>query len=141
MAMVKLDLDLAYFRWRGNCYRQLKGFGMGKSTSSPLSDIFMEDFEAKVLFWLRKADDTLIAIHNDHIQPFHDYLNSIHSGIQWTREVEQDGWIAMLDVTIIRNPDGWLDFDVYRKPTHPHRVTDRKFVTNFSLVVLNCQIH
>ena len=62
---------------------QLKGFGMGKSTSSPLSDIFVEDFEEAVLanyppgdnttspsqpilFWFRKADDTLTAVHNQH---------------------------------------------------------------------------
>ena len=84
LALTKLDLGLAYFRWRGNYYRQLKGFGMGKSTSSPLSDIYMEDFEAKalaqyptgdnsispseaILFWFRKANDTITAIHNDHI--------------------------------------------------------------------------
>ena len=74
---------------------------MGKSTSSPLSNIYMEDFEAKalaqyptgdistppsdvILFWLRKADNTLIAIHNDHIQPLHNYLDSIHPDIKWT---------------------------------------------------------
>ena len=96
--MVKLDLDLAYFQWRGSFYQQLKGFGMGKSTSSPLSDIFMEDFKKAalanyptgdnpihpsepILFWLKKADDTLTAIHNNHIQPLHDYLNSIHPDI------------------------------------------------------------
>ena len=66
-------------------WRLLKGFGMGKSTSSLLSDIFMEDFEAAaltnyltgdsnispsevILFWYRKADDTIVAIHKDHIQ-------------------------------------------------------------------------
>ena len=75
MALVKHDLDLAYFRWQGKFYKQLKGFGMGKSTSSPLSDIYMEDFEAAVLanyptgdenispreiilFWYRKARTT-----------------------------------------------------------------------------------
>ena len=111
---------------------------MGKSTSSPLADIFMEDFETAalanyptgdnnispseiILFWLRKADDTLVAIHNDHIQPLHDYLNSIHPDIKWTKEVEADGKIAMLDVTIIHNQDGSLDFDVYRKPTHTNQ--------------------
>ena len=77
LALVKLDLNLAYFRWRESFFKQVKEFGMGKSTSSPLSDIYMEDFEAAalasyptgdsnispgeiVLFWLRKADDTLV---------------------------------------------------------------------------------
>ena len=138
LALTKLDLGLAHFRWRGNYYRQLKGFGMGKSTSSPLADIYMEDFEAKalsnystgdsntnptdvILFWFRKADDTLVAAHNDHIQPLHNFLNSIHPDIKWTQEVEKEGRIAMLDVTIIRNADGTLDFDVYRKPTHTNQ--------------------
>ena len=138
LALVKLDLDLAYFRWRGEYFQQLKGFGMGKSTSSPLSDVFMEDFEEAalanyptgddnihptdlILFWFRKADDTIIAIHNDHIQPLNTYLDSIHPDIKWTKEVEQNGRIAMLDVTIIHNTDGTLDFDVYRKPTHTNQ--------------------
>ena len=138
MALVTLDLDLAYFCWGGCYYKQLKGFGMGKSTSSPLSDIYMEDFEEAalanyptgdnsirpsdvILFWLRKADDTLVAIHNDHIHPLHNYLNSIHPDIKWTIEVEQDRKIAMLDVTIIHNPNGSLSFDVYRKPTHTNQ--------------------
>ena len=138
LALVKLDLDLAYFRWNNAYYKQLKGFGMGKSTSSPLSDIYMEAFEQAalanyptgdsnitpsdvILFWFRKADDTIIAIHNNHIQPLHDYLNSIHPDIQWTKETEVNGRIAMLDVTIIRNADGTLDFDVYRKPTHTNQ--------------------
>ena len=147
IAMIKLDLDLAYFRWNANYYKQLKGFGMGKSTSSPLSDLYMESFEQAaltnyptgdsttspsdvILFWLRKADDTLVAVHNDHIQALHDYLNSIHPDIKWTKEVEKVGRIPMLDVTVICNSDGTLDFDVYRKPTHTN--TSHSTATNHS---------
>ena len=138
MALVKLDLDLAYFRYNGNFYSQIEGLSMGKSTSSPLSDIYMEEFEAHVnanyptgdnntspkdiiLFWYRKADDTITAIRNDHIDTFHTYLNSIHPAIKWTKEVEQNGRIAMLDVQLIRNSNGSIDFDVYRKPTHTNQ--------------------
>ena len=111
---------------------------MGKSTSSPLSDIFMEDFESKalrdystgdptvspsdvILFWFRKADDTITAIRNDHIQPFFDFLNSRHPDIKWTMEKEKDKSIPMLDVAIHRKDDGSLEFDVYRKPTHTNQ--------------------
>ena len=69
-----------------------------------------------ILFWLRKADDTLTAIHKDHITPFFTFINSIHPDIKWTKEEEKDGNIAMLDVSIHRNTDGSLTFDVYRKP-------------------------
>ena len=68
-----------------------------------------------------KADDTLVAIHNDHIQPLHDYLNSIHSHIKWTKEIENHNRIAMLDVHFIHNPECILDHDVYRKPTHTNQ--------------------
>ena len=70
---------------------------------------------------MRKADDTLVAVHNDHIQRLHNYLNLIHPDIKWTKEIEKDGRIAMLNVTVIHNSNGTLDFDVYRKPTHTNQ--------------------
>ena len=76
--LLKLDIELAYFLFDGNFYAQPRGLGMGKSTSSPLSDIYMERFEQdalasfplrdSVLFWLRKADDTLICINKTHTE-------------------------------------------------------------------------
>ena len=104
---------------------------MGKSTSSPLADIFMEDFEQKalatfphrdsVLFWFRKADDTLTAIHTDHIDALFTHLNSLHPDIKWTKEVEVNNNIHMLDVDISKNSNSSLSFDVYRKPTHTNQ--------------------
>ena len=129
--LLKLDIELAYFFFRGDYYSQPRGLGMGKSTSSPLSDVFMEDFEQKalaafthrdsILFWLRKADDTLIAIHADHADSLFTYINSLHPDIKWTKEEEVDGRIHMLDVDIKRNTNGTLSFDVYRKPTHTNQ--------------------
>ena len=61
--LLRLDIELAYFRFDGEFYAQPRGLGMGNSTSSPLSDIFMENFERNalasfahresILFWLR----------------------------------------------------------------------------------------
>ena len=160
MAMLTCDLNLAYFRWDGEFYAQRRGLGMGKSTSSPLSDIFMEDFEGNaltqyqtgdpsitphdvILFWFRKADDTVTAIRNDHIDPFFTFLNSLHPSIQWTMEREKDGRLPMLDVLIEKKEDGSLEFDVYRKPTHTNQYIDfashqplsHKLSTIHSLVV------
>ena len=131
IALLKLDIELAYFRYGGEFYSQPRGLGMGKSTSSPLSDIFMEDFEQKalasfphrdsILFWLRKADDPMVAIHQDHADALFNHINSIHPDINWTKEEEENGLIHMLDVNIQRNPDGSLSTDVYRKPTHTNQ--------------------
>jgi hypothetical protein len=68
--------------------------------------------------WYRQADDTITSIHGDHIILFHAWLNSIHPDIQWTYEVEKEGRLNVLDISIIRAPDGSLSFKVYRKPTH-----------------------
>ena len=96
---------------------------MGKSTSSPLSDLFIENFEQNslasfthrdsVLFWLCKTDDTLIAIHTDHAVSLFTRINSLHQDIKWTKEEEVDGLNHMLDVDIQRNTNSSLSFDVF----------------------------
>jgi hypothetical protein len=68
--------------------------------------------------WYRQADDTFTSIHGDHIILFHTWLNSIHPDIQWTYEIEKEGRLNMLDISIIHAPYGSLSFEVYRKPTH-----------------------
>jgi hypothetical protein len=71
-----------------------------------------------IQFWYCQADDTLTSIHCDNEEPFFNFLNSQHHKIKWTRKKKEDGKISMLDLTIICQPDGKLEFDVYRKPTH-----------------------
>jgi hypothetical protein len=63
-----------------------------------------------ILFCFCQADDTMTAIHCDHATHF---LNSIHGNIKWTFEGKEDGKINMLDLTILRQPNGTLEFDVY----------------------------
>ena len=52
------------------------------------------------------------------LEDFTAHINSIHPAIQFTREEERDGTIAMLDADIHRSPTGQLSFSVFRKPTH-----------------------
>jgi hypothetical protein len=68
--------------------------------------------------WFQKADDMFTSIDKNHIHPFCAFLNNIHPDIQWTLEIEKERRFNMLDVTIIRDQDGHLEFEVYRKPTH-----------------------
>ena len=48
----------------------------------------------------------------------HNYLNSIEPSIQFTAEVEENGVLSFLDVTITRDEDGNLSTSVYKKPMH-----------------------
>jgi hypothetical protein len=63
----------------------------------------------------------MTAIHRDHVARFHAFLNSIHDSIKWTFESEVNGRIDMLDLTILRQPYGSLEFDIFRKPTHTNQ--------------------
>jgi hypothetical protein len=138
ITLLEAILDLAHFRWLGDFYAQISGCAMGDGTSSPMSNAFMTKYEKNALttyrnlhddptavstisiiqFWFRQADDTLTSIHRDHADRFFDYINTIHPSIKWTSEREVNGKISMLDLTILRQPDGTFHFDVYRKPTH-----------------------
>ena len=55
-----------------------------------------------------------------------DFLNEQHPSIKFTMEVEEDGKILFLDVGISRNPDGSLQHNVYRKPTHTDRYLNQR---------------
>jgi hypothetical protein len=63
----------------------------------------------------------MTAIHRDHVTSFLAFLNAVHEKIQWTYETESNGRIDMLDLTILRQQDGTLKFDVFRKPTHTNQ--------------------
>jgi hypothetical protein len=126
----------AHFQWLGVYYAQTDGCAMGDSTSSPVSNAYMTEFEkdiltsyhlihdphhippapppvSVILFWFRQADNTMMAIHRDHVATFHAFLNSVHENIKWTFESEVDGRINMLDLTTLRQSDGSLEFDVF----------------------------
>ena len=54
----------------------------------------------------------------DPAESFNQCLNSIHPRVRFTREVEEDGKIAFLDVLAHRQENGQLITQIYRKPTN-----------------------
>ena len=73
--------------------------------------------------WLRYVDDTFTAVHKDEIDDFHKHLNEQHAGIQFTREIEEDGKLPFLDC-LVSHDNNELHTTVYRKPTHTDRLLD-----------------
>ena len=72
--------------------------------------------------WLRYVDDTFTAVHKDGV----DDLNRQNAGIQFTKEIEDNGKIPFLDCLVTRNNnDNKLSTKVYRKPTHFDRLLDQ----------------
>ena len=99
---------------------------MGSPVSPIVANLFMEAFEATALtttsskprFWARYVDDTLAIIKTSDIDKFTDHLNNLNPAIQFTRELEKNGTIAMLDTQIHKLPNGRLKFTIFRKATH-----------------------
>ena len=52
---------------------------------------------------------------NVNLDLFFQQLNNLSKCIKFTREMEQDDQIAILDVRLVRTDDS-IKFDVYRKP-------------------------
>ena len=119
-------LSCRYFQCKGEFYTQLEGAPMGLSLSVVLANAFMESLEERLLqsaplkpkYWRRYVDDTFIVWeHGRHtLDQFHQHLNDACPSIQFTREVEEDGKLAFLDVEVSKSSDK-LKTKVYRKPT------------------------
>ena len=67
---------------------------------------------------LRYVDDVHAIIKEEHLDDFHQHLNSMQASIKFTREKEVNGTLSFSDVTVTRKHDGSPIASVYRKPTH-----------------------
>lgn len=115
------------FIFNGDIYNQIDGVAMGSPIGPTYANIFMSHHESiwldecppnfKPIAYKRYVDDTfLIFNHKDHIQLFLDYLNSKHSKIQFTCEIEKDNSLPFLDVNVSKINSG-LQTSIFRKPT------------------------
>ena len=99
---------------------------MGSPVSAVIANIFMEDFEERAIasaiykpkIWKRYVDDTFTILDRDQVDGFLQHLNNQQPTIRFTMETEKDNSIPFLDTSVIRDPNGVLTTNVYRKPTH-----------------------
>ena len=66
----------------------------------------------------------IAVVPNNSQETLITYLNSITSNIQFTFETENNQKLPYLDILIIRNSDGSLKFDIYRKPSYTGKLLD-----------------
>lgn len=128
-SLLGLCLDQNFFKFNNEYYRQNYGLSMGSNLSPLLAEVFMtklestyitdnNPFHSNVLFWFRYVDDCLVLFDgNDTIlNQFLNYLNSLHSKINFTLEIESNDCIAFLDL-LISKKHGHFEYEIYRKPT------------------------
>lgn len=128
IALFKHVLTSTYFLYDGQFYEQQDGVAMGSPLSPAIANFYMEHFEHLALkrtvyspkYFYRYVDDTFVVWQHgiERLKDFLSLLNSIHSNIKFTMEIEKDGCLPFLDILICRKADGSLAHKVYRKPTH-----------------------
>ena len=70
----------------------------------------------KQLFFCRYVDDCFAIFSSpDHVWPFHEYLNSQHLNISFTRAFENNSTLPFLDILI--DHSNRISTSVYRKPS------------------------
>ena len=100
---------------------------MGSPLGSTLANVFMCHFEKiwlencpthfKPIVYRRFVDDTFLLFQTkDHVEKFKNYLNKQHKNIKFTSEIEENGSLSFLDITITRENNKFVT-SVYRKPT------------------------
>jgi hypothetical protein len=111
----------------GVLYRQVDGVAMGSPLGPLFANIFLSfhekscladcPFVFKPIFYRRYVDDCfLIFTSRDHVTPFLSYLNSKHSNIQFTHELESNSCLPFLNVKVIRC-NGFFATTVHHKST------------------------
>ncbi|XP_068918321.1 uncharacterized protein [Tenebrio molitor] len=128
--LVRFCLTSTYFLWKGNYYEQKEGAAMGSPLSPVIANLFMETFEQEALelaplkpkLWKRYVDDTFVVWPHgrESLDQFLNHLNSLHSSIKFTMEIEENNQIPFLDVLVTRDKNQ-LRHTVYRKKTHSDR--------------------
>ena len=124
--LLSLAVCNTFFLFNGKYYQQIDGLGMGLPLGPTFANIFMCFYEKiwlhncpsefKPLFYRRYIDDTFLLFREEsHVKMFLDYLNSQHSNIKFTSEVEKNCKLNFLDVTVTRGST--FRTSVFRKPT------------------------
>jgi len=119
-----------FMDYRGKIWTQTDGTAIGKSISGDLAAIYMEFYENEYvfdpnknsfipIFWVREVDDVYCLWQHgyENIPIFLAYLNSINPRIQWTMEMEQEGYLPFVDLNLCKQSFR-ITAGIYRKKSH-----------------------
>lgn len=124
--------DNNYFTYADKCYHQTYGMPMGNPLSPTIADIVLDALldtaidklnsdNVKIKYIAKYVDDIFAIIDKNDSEIILTTLNSYHNRVQFTVEMENNGEIPYLDMTIIRD-DERLITNWYTKATSSGRM-------------------
>jgi len=130
MKILEICIETYFKTIDGKISFQSDGLPIGKSISKPLAGIYMHWFEKKyifdenstfkhnIVFWKRQMDDVFFIWRGskEDLELFVWHLNGIEYRVQFTLEVEKEGFLPFLDVGISKL-NGKLVTKIYRSNT------------------------
>jgi hypothetical protein len=108
ISLVQITLNQNYFQHRNEIFQQKDGLAMGASTSSILSEVYLQNLEhnnifsilmeQKIVAYFRYVDDILIVYDSNRTNISHtlDSFNMLHPKLKFTMETEKDMMINFL---------------------------------------------
>ncbi|XP_062711953.1 uncharacterized protein LOC134289692 [Aedes albopictus] len=132
LEIVEFCLGCNYFSYKGKYYKQIFGTAMGSPLSPAVADLVMESLldnvvgkiDCPVPVLKKYVDDLILALPPDKIAEVLNIFNSFDPNIQFTCEMEQDGKIPFLDMTLVRKHDQTIRTEWYCKPMASGRLVD-----------------
>ena len=127
ITLLDVILQQNYFSFKNHIYQPETGVSVGSSISSTIAEIFLQHIESifmkqlfatkNIAFYTRYVDDSA-NMKPKHITPetIRNYINQIHSNLQFNPTYENNNSTNFLDFLIIWNQSD-LETDIYRKPT------------------------
>jgi hypothetical protein len=127
---VRTCLGFSYFVFQGRYFDQITGSPMGSPFSTPICDLAMEVIleivtdllPFDVPFLVKYVDDLLLCCPENLLEETLEIFNAINRSVQFTMEVEVGNKLPYLDLLLIRNQDGTIATDFFRKPTASGRI-------------------
>ena len=125
-SLLKITMLKSFFIFDGKFYEQCDDVAMGSPLGPTLANVFLSHFENiwlencpahfKPIIYRRFVDDTFLRFRTkDHVEKFKN-LHKQHKNIKFTSEIEENGSLSFLDITITRENKKFVT-SVYRKPT------------------------
>lgn len=123
-------VDCNYFMYDGQIYRQIFGTAMGNPLSPIVAGLVLDDLleeklkllPFKSIFFKKYVDDCITVIPPNEIDNVLNILNSYDPKLKFTYELETNGQLNFLDMSLIKQPSGKIITNWYKKSITSDRI-------------------